>query len=148
MISSNHMLHEPLGKNFFNPVKVQTFSISACSKKASPKRCYASQCTSLDKTNQIVEGNDKSKSILYTSHSSSTNFQKPLAHNYVSRQSQCIHCSEAKCIPPSCNSIPFPPFPYKYCALYSSHRLTLFELNIKKSKRDRNTEKRRKEKFS
>lgn len=117
-------------------------------KKASPKRYYASQCTSLNKTNQIVEGNDKSKSILYTSHSSSTNFQKPLAHNYVSRQSQCIHCREAKCIPPSCNSIPFPPFPYKYCALYSSHRLTLFELNIKKSKRDRNTEKRRKEKFS
>ena len=117
-------------------------------KKASPERYYASQCMSLYKTNQIVEGNDKSKSILYTSHSSSTNFQKPLAHNYVSRQSQCIHCREAKCIPPSCNSIPFPPFPYKYCALYSSHRLTLFELNIKKSKRNRNTEKRRKEKFS
>ena len=37
MISSNHMLHEPLRKNFFNPVKVQTFSISACSKKQAQK---------------------------------------------------------------------------------------------------------------
>lgn len=49
------------------------------------------------------------------------------------------------------HAIPFPsppPFPYKYCALYSSHRLTLFELNIKKSKRDRNTKKRKKDKFS
>ena len=145
MISSNHMLHEPLGKNFFNPVKVQTFSISACSKKQAQK---GTMPPNVDKTNQIVEGNDKSKSILYTSHSSSTNFQKPLAHNYVSRQSQCIHCREAKCIPPSYNSILFPPFPYSYYALYSSHRLTLFELNIKKSKRDRNTKKRRKEKFS
>ena len=116
--------------------------------KSKPKKVLCLPMYVIRQTNQIVEGNDKSKSILYTSHSSSTNFQKPLAHNYVSRQSQCIHCREAKCIPPSYNSIPFLPFPYNYYALYSSHRLTLFELNIKKSKRDRNTKKRKKDKFS